>query len=100
MVISSHVSRITFHASLSPINLMPELPEVETQLQYFRRNVLGQCVERVIITAPNIIRRPSARTFANGLRGRRFVDAHRRGKYLIVSLDDGRSLILHFGMGG
>jgi formamidopyrimidine-DNA glycosylase len=79
---------------------MPELPEVETQLQYFRRTALGQCVERVIITAPNIIRTPTARAFAKGLRGRSFVDAHRRGKYLIVSLDDGRWLILHFGMGG
>jgi len=108
MVITSHVSRITcsritfsritFHSPLSI--LMPELPEVETQLQYFRRTALGQCVERVIITAPNIIRTPTARAFANGLRGRSFVDAHRRGKYLIVSLDDGRWLILHFGMGG
>ncbi|HSB10112.1 MAG TPA: DNA-formamidopyrimidine glycosylase [Blastocatellia bacterium] len=79
---------------------MPELPEVENQLLYFRRTALGQCVERVIITAPNIIRRPTARSFANGLRGRCFIDAQRRGKYLIVSLDDGRALILHFGMGG
>ncbi|MEK6285896.1 MAG: DNA-formamidopyrimidine glycosylase [Acidobacteriota bacterium] len=79
---------------------MPELPEVETRLLYFRRNALGQCVERVIITAPNMIKNPSARAFERGLRGRCFVDALRRGKYLIVALDDGRSLILHFGMGG
>lgn len=79
---------------------MPELPEVETQLRYFRKTALGSCVERVIITAPNIIRRLSARAFATGLRERCFVDAERRGKYLIVNLDNGRSLILHFGMGG
>jgi formamidopyrimidine-DNA glycosylase len=79
---------------------MPELPEVETQLRYLRKTALGQYVERVIITAPNIIRRPTARAFANGLRGRCLVDARRRGKYLIVALDNGRSLILHFGMGG
>lgn len=79
---------------------MPELPEVENQLLYFRRTALGQCVERVIVTAPNIIRNPSARAFARGLAGRCLVDAERRGKYLIVALDNGRSLILHFGMGG
>jgi formamidopyrimidine-DNA glycosylase len=79
---------------------MPELPEVETQLQYFRKTALGSCVGRVIITAPNIIRRPSARAFAQGLRGRCFVDAQRRGKYLIVVLDNQRKLVLHFGMGG
>ncbi len=79
---------------------MPELPEVETRLLYFRRTVLGQCVDRAIITAPNIIKDPGARAFARGLRGRCFVEAFRRGKYLIVALDDGRALILHFGMGG
>jgi formamidopyrimidine-DNA glycosylase len=79
---------------------MPELPEVETRLQYFRRSVLGHCVERVIITAPNMIKNPAARAFALRLRGRCFVDAFRRGKYLIIALDDGRKLILHFGMGG
>jgi formamidopyrimidine-DNA glycosylase len=79
---------------------MPELPEVETQLRYFRKTALGSCVERVIVTAPNIIKRPSARAFGRGLLGRCFVEAFRRGKYLIVALDDGRALILHFGMGG
>lgn len=79
---------------------MPELPEVETRLLYFRRTALGQCVERVIITVPNMIKSPTARAFAGRLRGRCFVEAFRRGKYLIVELDDGRALILHFGMGG
>ena len=79
---------------------MPELPEVETRLQYFRRTVLGHCIDRVIITAPNMIKNPTARSFARRLRERCFVDASRRGKYLIIVLDDGRKLILHFGMGG
>ena len=79
---------------------MPELPEVETRLLYFRRTVLGRCVERVTVTAPNMIKHPGARAFTRGLRGRCFVEAFRRGKYLIIALDDGRALILHFGMGG
>lgn len=79
---------------------MPELPEVETRLLYFRSTALGQQVERVLVTAPNLIRSESARVFSRKLRHRRFVEAHRRGKYLIISLDDGRALILHFGMGG
>jgi formamidopyrimidine-DNA glycosylase len=79
---------------------MPELPEVENRLLYFRRTALGQMIERVIITAPGMIKTSSARAFANNLRGRCFVNAFRRGKYLIIALDDARSLILHFGMGG
>lgn len=80
--------------------IMPELPEVEIRLIYFRSTALGQQVERVLVTAPNLIKSQTARAFTRKLRERRFVDAHRRGKYLIVTLDDGRALILHFGMGG
>ncbi|MFY9608483.1 MAG: DNA-formamidopyrimidine glycosylase [Blastocatellia bacterium] len=79
---------------------MPELPEVETRLIYFRSTALGQRVERVLVTAPNLIKSETARAFTRKLRHRRFVGAHRRGKYLIITLDDGRALILHFGMGG
>ncbi|HWO02381.1 MAG TPA: DNA-formamidopyrimidine glycosylase [Blastocatellia bacterium] len=79
---------------------MPELPEVETRLNYFRSTALGQQVERVLVSAPNLIKSETARIFARKLRDRRFVEAHRRGKYLIITLDDGRALILHFGMGG
>jgi formamidopyrimidine-DNA glycosylase len=38
--------------------------------------------------------------FVRGLQGRKMVNAERRGKYLIVTLDNGHYLILHFGMGG
>jgi formamidopyrimidine-DNA glycosylase len=79
---------------------MPELPEVENRLLYLRKTALGQCVERVTVTAPNMIKLESAQAFARKLRGRCFKDAYRRGKYLIIKLDDGQLLILHFGMGG
>lgn len=82
---------------------MPELPEVENELLYFRRTARGQIIREARVSAPTIVKpnNPGCLIkFARGLRGRRMIDAHRRGKYLIVSLDDGRFLILHFGMGG
>lgn len=79
---------------------MPELPEVENRLFYFLRTALGERVKRVIVTAPGMIKTSGARSFALNLTGRSFVGAYRRGKYLIVALDNARSLILHFGMGG
>jgi len=79
---------------------MPELPEVESRLRYFQRVALGERVVRVVVTAPGMIKTHAARAFARGLAGRSFTGASRRGKYLIIALDDGRSLILHFGMGG
>jgi formamidopyrimidine-DNA glycosylase len=47
-----------------------------------------------------MIKSSAARAFSSGLASREFVRAVRRGKYLIVRLDNGRHLILHFGMGG
>src|SRR5215472_14406378 len=79
---------------------MPELPEVENRLLYLRRTALGETIESVTVTAPGMIKSSGAVAFTRGLRGRRLVDASRRGKYLLVTLDDGRTLILHFGMGG
>lgn len=79
---------------------MPELPEVETRRLFLQRKALGQRIERVTVFAPINIKTPSVRAFASGLEGRRFESATRRGKYLIAQLDDGRSLILHFTMGG
>lgn len=79
---------------------MPELPEVENRLLYFQRTALGEIIERAVITAPGMIKSSSARSFASSLRGRKMIESTRRGKYLIITLDDGRLLILHFGMGG
>jgi formamidopyrimidine-DNA glycosylase len=79
---------------------MPELPEVEVRLRYLRRRAMGLRIEWVTVFVPGLIKTPTARAFARDLRGRSFVEAARRGKYLIITLDNGRSLILHFGMGG
>ena len=79
---------------------MPELPEVKVRLNYLRREALGRRIERVTVTAPGMIKSGSAAAFCRGLRQRRIVEAYRRGKYLVATLDDGRTLILHFGMGG
>ena len=79
---------------------MPELPEVENRLLYLRRSALGDRIERAIVTAPGMIKSSSATLFARALKGRRMTEASRRGKYLIITLDDARLLILHFGMGG
>jgi formamidopyrimidine-DNA glycosylase len=79
---------------------MPELPEVENELLNFQTYALGQTILRAVVYEPRLIKRPSPSAFAKSLRGRQMVDASRRGKYLIVTLDDGHALILHFGMGG
>ena len=79
---------------------MPELPEVEARLIYLRNTALNQPIQKVIVTEPRIIKAPAPALFRRRLKGKRMTAANRRGKYLVVSLDDGWSLILHFTMGG
>src|SRR5215831_10817840 len=79
---------------------MPELPEVESQLNYLRATALGRTIEKVVVFEPRIIKSSGSASFRRALAGQRLVRAARRGKYLIVDTDDGRVLVLHFGMGG
>ncbi|HEY6327764.1 MAG TPA: DNA-formamidopyrimidine glycosylase family protein [Blastocatellia bacterium] len=79
---------------------MPELPEVENRLLYLQATALGHAIDRVEVSEPRIVKCCSADTFKRRLKGRRMVSATRRGKYLVVGLDNGRILLLHFTMGG
>ncbi|HYL99956.1 MAG TPA: DNA-formamidopyrimidine glycosylase family protein [Blastocatellia bacterium] len=79
---------------------MPELPEVESRLVYLRATALGQIIDKVIVSEPRIIKAPSPAQFVRTLKHRLLVGAIRRGKYLVITLDDGRALVMHFTMGG
>ncbi len=73
---------------------MPELPEVETVRQGLEPLVRG----RRIVDASH---HPSAKfTGAADAVGRAIDGIGRRGKYLLVHLDDGLDLVIHLGMTG
>ena len=73
---------------------MPELPEVET----VRRQLGPRLVDRGVVEAGS---HPSAKfTPATAATGSRFVDHDRRGKFLLLGLDDDRQLVIHLGMTG
>lgn len=77
---------------------MPELPEVET----VRRSlapIVGLRIARVTIAEPRM-RQPIAPDCADRLAGRRFECVERRGKYLLLRLDDGQTVLAHLGMTG
>ncbi len=81
---------------------MPELPEVETVRLGLETHVLGRRIDQVQVLHPRPVRRHAAgpADFAARLTGRTFIGAHRRGKYLWLSLDDGAALLGHLGMSG
>lgn len=73
---------------------MPELPEVETIRRQLARSVIG--AELVGGAA-----HPSAKfSQATAAIGSSIEAVRRRGKYLLLSLQDGRELVIHLGMTG
>lgn len=79
---------------------MPELPEVNTFQRYFDRTALHQPIERVVVHDDKIIRNMSGELFSEKLQSRTFTSSYRQGKYLFGVLENGHSVLLHFGMTG
>ena len=85
---------------------MPELPEVETIARDLRPQLAGRRIESVQLTRDpairgRLVRYPNATTFIRRLRGRTIRSVERRGKYLVMPLDnDGERLVVHLGMTG
>ena len=78
---------------------MPELPEVETVRRRLEPVMRGARIERVLLRRANL-RRPFPVAFASRLEGRHIRSIGRRGKYLLVALDSGETLVMHLGMSG
>lgn len=80
---------------------MPELPDVESFRRYFKRTSLDQEITEVKSGAKSLVRRTTFKDFRKKLVGQRFIDAHRRGKFLITEVSEiPEKVIFHFGMTG
>jgi formamidopyrimidine-DNA glycosylase len=79
---------------------MPELPEVETIRRQVEPEVLGRRIERAEVLDERWSRPEPPRAVEAALAGRRIDAVGRRGKYLVVSLDDGSALVMHLRMTG
>ncbi|MGH9043960.1 MAG: bifunctional DNA-formamidopyrimidine glycosylase/DNA-(apurinic or apyrimidinic site) lyase [Acidimicrobiales bacterium] len=80
---------------------MPELPEVETLRQDLAKEVIGRKVKAVAVSNGRSVRRhPSAKHFRGLLEGRTFKSVGRLGKYLLITLDNASTLVVHLGMSG
>lgn len=82
-----------------------ELPEVEVLRRDLEKEVGGRKVVSVDVSrsknSRRVIRRhKTPKDFRNRLIGRKMVRFDRRGKYLLIRLDDGNVLVVHFGMSG
>ena len=79
---------------------MPELPEIETFKRYLDETSLRQKIRSATVSKARSLAGISSARLVRALKDRSFCDTRRRGKYLAVALDDGRQLVLHFGMTG
>jgi formamidopyrimidine-DNA glycosylase len=77
-----------------------EVPEVEIIVRDLRQAVVGRCFTATEVLAPVAVRFPSPPEFIEALRGRRVTAARRRAKFILLPLDDGMTLAIHFMLWG
>lgn len=77
---------------------MPELPEVETVLRGLTPHMLGRRI-RELKVRDRRLRRPVTEGLETSLVGKEICGLRRRGKYLLLDIEDG-VLLLHLGMSG
>ena len=82
-----------------------ELPEVEVMRRDLEKDIVGRKITAAEVrpskNAMRVIRRHGRRKeFADRLVGRKILKADRRGKYVLLFLDNGDVLVVHFGMSG
>jgi formamidopyrimidine-DNA glycosylase len=78
---------------------MPELPEVETVRRGLALKMTGHQIVRAELRREDL-RRPFPPMLAQRLTGAAVGKLKRRGKYLLIELDDTGTLLLHLGMSG
>ena len=79
---------------------MPELPEVETVKLSLAPALTGRTISKVQLIKPVVVAHPGADDFVQHLTGRQITGINRRGKYVLIELNDGSALVIHLRMTG
>lgn len=78
---------------------MPELPEVETVRRGLAPSMEGAVLKELELRR-NDLRFPFPADFAGAVSGRGITSLSRRAKYLLIDLEDGKTIVAHLGMSG
>src|SRR3954454_16927578 len=79
---------------------MPELPEVETVVRQLEPEVRGHRIERLEVLDPRWTRPLPPGVLEAAVGGAAIERLGRRGKYILVHLNDERTLVMHLRMTG
>ena len=78
---------------------MPELPEVQTIINDLNKVILNKKIKKVDILLSKIVKGANS-GFISALKNNSFQNISRRGKYIIISLNSNRFLVIHLRMTG
>jgi len=79
---------------------MPELPEVETVRRGLQEKLAGATIKAVKVLRPASVGYPGTDEFSRLLKGRKFNQVSRRGKYLLLNLSEDTGMVAHLRMSG
>lgn len=83
---------------------MPELPEVECAVRYLEQRLKGQFIKNALVKWDRIVATPKVNLFIESIKGAKFLEFTRRGKYIVLKLKDKNKkeiyLIAHLRMSG
>lgn len=80
---------------------MPELPEVETTIRGLRVRVCGRTIKGVWTDFKKMIKKPRTfESFKKGVKEREIKNIKRRGKNILIGLDNKKVLLIHQKMTG
>lgn len=79
---------------------MPEMPEVEIIRRYLDKMAAGKRIMDLDIRLPRMIKWPDTEGFRALVTGRTIKAMNRRGKYLLMELDNGNEVVFHLRMTG
>jgi formamidopyrimidine-DNA glycosylase len=79
---------------------MPELPEVEVLRRSLEPHLVGDRIERVEVSNPDLREPVDARVLSKRAAGRSVAALRRRAKYLLIDLEGGQTVVVHLGMSG
>src|SRR5687768_2249871 len=79
---------------------MPELPEVETVANHLGKLLIGTRIVSATLLRARLAPHSEPESFAAMLQNASFKRIHRRGKHILIDMDNGRTLMVHLRMSG
>lgn len=79
---------------------MPELPEVQTVINYLKKNIIKKCINKIDIFYDKLLKNSDIDEFKKFLLNEIIISIDRKGKFIIINLTNNKHLVIHLRMEG